>query len=78
MFHLASLPYNMFSFGPVCFDNLKVVLNFGTCFAAILAQVSEIFPRAVQNKKLYFSEFAPKIFSQSFKEKLISELEMKY
>ena len=62
MFHLASLPYNMFSFGPVCFDNLKVVFNFGTCFAAILAQVSEIFPRAVQNKKLYFSEIVLKIF----------------
>ena len=41
------LPFNKFSFGPVCFDNLMSSLNLNLC-TAFLADFGRILPKSAQ------------------------------
>ena len=45
---MKKLPFNKFSFGPVCFDNLMSSLNLNLFAAFFLADFGRILPKSAQ------------------------------
>ena len=72
--HAVKLPFKKFSFGPVCFNNVKVVFNY-ELFAAFLAEVAFIFG-TTQKKLKVCEDMLWKFLALKLKKCHFSDLEL--